>query len=243
MNAIAMGLDSEAQKLYEQFQGLEDSKQFYVSEQQQLNGWRTSMIEFAYILARTLNNYRVSETFEKDEENFRPLLNRLNRMLEIPQRTSEHKLTIRHRGLGLMHHPADKDADKDNDATTFDYVISCGDCVIDKPYIEYLVKNKIIDDPALLGKLDKAFQFFALTHIYTIEINLNDWGASNEKIINSCLMYWARYINGLAKDTNQVVRNESNEPDPNLTILARLNRLKLEDVEKLIRQIHTHFMS
>ncbi|MDO9263357.1 MAG: hypothetical protein Q7U02_05280 [Desulfosalsimonadaceae bacterium] len=239
MNEIAVGLDLEAQKLYEQFQGLEDSKQFYVSEQQQLNGWRTSMIEFAYLLARTLNNYRVSEAFEKDEENFRPLLNRLNRMLEIPQRTSEHKLTIRHRGLGLVH----QQTDKDNDETKFDYVISCGDCVIDKPYIEYLVKNKIIDDPALLGKLNKAFQFFALTNIYTIEINLNDWGAGNEQIINSCLMFWARYINELAKDTNQVVRNESNEPDPNLTILARLNRLKLQDVEKLIRQIHTHFMS
>lgn len=240
MNEVAIELDAEAQKLYAQLEGLEDAKQFYINEQQQLNGWRTCMVEFSYLLARILNNSRLSEAFVKEEDDFKPLMKMLNRMLEIPQRTSAHKLTIRHRGLGLVHHLADDDK-KD---TQFDYVISCGDCVIDKPYIEYLVKNRIIDDPAVQEKLEKAFQFFALTKIYTIEINLNDWSIGNkEQIVNSCLMFWAQYINEVAKDTQQVVHNESNEPDPNLTILTRLNRLKDQDVEKLIRQIHSRFMS
>jgi hypothetical protein len=238
MNEINVELDVEAQKLYEQLEGLEDAKHFYISEQQQLNDWRKCMVEFAYLLSRTLNNYRLSETFVKDEDNFQPLMKLLNRMLEIPQRTGKHKLIIRHRGLGIAHHPADDDKEE----TRFDYVISCGDCVIDKPYIEYLVKNRIIDDPALQTKLDKAFQFFSLTNIYTIEINLNNW-SSKKQIVGSCLIFWAQYINALAKDTKQVVHNESDNPDPNLTILARLNRLKDQDVEKLIRQIHRRFMA
>ena len=240
MNEIPVELDLEAQKIYEQFDGLEEAKRFYIGEQQQLNNWRKSMIEFAYLLSRTLNNYRLNEASEKEEDDFKPLMKRLNLMLEIPQRTDEHKLTIRHRGLDLANHPADED----NKETKFDFVISCGDCVIDKPYIEYLVKNKIIDDPVLQKKLDKAFQFFALTNIYTIEINLSEWGTgSSEQIVNSCLLFWARYFNELAKDEKNVVHNESDEPDPNLTILAKLNRLKQQDLENLIRKIHVRFMS
>ena len=239
MQKNSLELDLEAQKLYEQFQGLEDARQFYINEQQQLNEWRESMVEFAYLLSRMLNNYRISKDAVKSREEFRPLLKHLNRMLEIPQRTKAHKLTIRHRGLGLVHHQA---GDDDKEAQ-FDYVISCGDCVVDKPYIAYLVKHKIIDDPALVGKLYKAFQFFALAGIYTIEINLNDWSEDSARNISSCLMLWARYISELAKDSKRVVLNESNKPDPNLTILAGLNRFRPEDLEKLVRRIHSRFMN
>ncbi len=237
-NAI-VELDLEAQKLYEQFQGLEDVRQFYINEQQQLNEWRESMVEFAYLLSRTLNNYRLSNTFVKHKDEFRPLINQLSRMLEIPQRTKARKLTIRHRGLGLVHHQENTVGKE----TQFDYVISCGDCVVDKPYIAYLVKNKIIDDPALIGKLYKAFQFFAFAGIYTIEIDLNDWNEGSAQKINSCLMIWAQYVNEVAKDSKRVVYNESNHPDANLTILASLNHFNREDLEKLVRRIHSSFMN
>ncbi len=235
----AVELDLEAQKLYKQFQGLEDTRQFYINEQQQLNEWRESMVAFAYLLSRTLNNYRLSNTFVKNKKDFRPLMKQLSRMLDIPQRTKEHKLTIRHRGLGLVHYQEDT-GEKESQ---FDYVISCGDCVVDKPYIAYLVKNKIVDNPTLIGKLYKAFQFFAFAGISTIEINLNDWNEGSAQNINSCLMLWAQYINELAKDSKRVVYNESNQPDPNLTILANLNRFKREDLEKLVRRIHSRFMN
>lgn len=231
-------LDLEAQQLYAQFEGLEEAKQFYITEQQQLNGWRVSMMEFAYLLTRTLNSYRLSETFVKNPDDFKPLLKRLHRMLEIPQRTKEHKLTIRHRGLGFGNHTADSEKQE----SQFDYVVSCGDCVVDKPYMDYLVKNKIIDDPMLMKKLDQAFQFFAFAGIYTIEIDLTNWSSGSEQIISACLMCWARYVNALAHDSKRVVYNESNEPDPNLTILAKLSRFKRSDMEKLVRQIHTRFM-
>lgn len=238
MNTNNIELDLEARKLYEQLDGLEEARQFYINEQQQLNDWRRCMVEFSYLLARTLNHYRLSESFSKDEDDFKPLLKRLNRLLEIPQRTSGHKLTIRHRGLGLVHYGGTGDEED----STCDYVVSCGDCIIDKPYMDYLIRNKIIDDPALMKQMDKAFQFFALANIYTIEINLTDWGKNTQQIVSACMMSWARYINDLARDANLVVHNESNEPDPNLTILARLNRLKRHDLEKLIHQIHKRYM-
>jgi hypothetical protein len=238
MTSNNVQLDLEAQRLYEQLDGLEEARQFYINEQQQLNDWRRCMVEFTYLLARTLNHYRLSESFSKNEDDFHPLLKRLNRLLEIPQRTNEHKLIIRHRGLGLVHYGASGDEED----SSWDYVVSCGDCVIDKPYMDYLVRNKIIDDPALMEQMNKAFQFFALTNIYTIEINLTDWDKNTQQIISACMMSWARYMNDLAKDANLVVHNEANEPDPNLTILARLNRLKRSDLEKLIQQIHKRFM-
>jgi len=240
MQYATSALDYDAKSLYEQLEGIEDPRQFYVNEQEQLNDWRKCMVEFAYLLSYTLNNYSLSDTGLKDGEEFKPLMKRLNRMLEIPQQTSEPKLTIRHRGLGLVHHHVDDD----DEATQFDFVIACGDCVVDKPYIEYLVKNKIIDDPKLITKLDRAFQFFALAGIYTIEINLDDWGNHKEKLIKACLMIWARYVNELSKESpKKIVYNELNRPDPNLTILAKINRFKREDLQKIISKIHSHYMS
>jgi hypothetical protein len=115
--------------------------------------------------------------------------------------------------------------------------------MVDKPYINYLVKNKIIDEPNLIRKIDKAFQFFGTMEIYTIEINLNNWGKGMEQNINSCLKSWARYINELAKGSKHFVYNELNEPDPNLTNLARLNRFKRHDLQNLVHQIQRRYMS
>lgn len=240
MQYSTVQLDDSAKLLYASLDGIEDPKQFYASEQQQLNDWRRSMVEFVYLLAYTLNNYRLSDTFEQKEEDFKPLLKEIKRMLEIPKRKAEQKLTIRHRGLA-----ADNQNVNDKNGTAeFDFVISCGDCVIDKPYLTYLVKSKIIDEPKLITKLDKAFQFFALAGIYIIEINLKDWDKYRENLTNVCLMLWARYINEISKESPQkIVYNESNNPDPNLTIMAKINKFRREDLQKIVNLIHSHYIS
>ena len=234
-------LDDDAQELYRQLDGLEDPKKFlkhYMDEQEQLNDWRKAMVEFVYRLAFTLNNYRLTDTVVKDSEDIRPVMEVLNRVAGIPQRDSEKKVVIRHRGLGMMHHLSDS-----TEETKFDYVVSCGDCVIDKPYLEYLVKMKIIDDPSLIDKLDKAFRFFSLTGMYVIEIRLNEWGTKDKNMVNACLMFWARYFYEFAKGSKKLIFNESNKPDPNLTILAVLNRMKRDSFQNLVREIQKYYLN
>jgi hypothetical protein len=232
-------LDKEAKRLYQRFDGLDDPREFFVSEQEQVNDWRKCMVDFAYLLSYTLNNSRVNDTILRRADDYKPMIKRLKRMTEIPQWTEEPKLTIRHRGLGLVHHHANKD----DEETLYDYVIACGDCVVDKPYIKYLVQNKIIDAPGLIVKLDKAFQFFANAGIYIIEVDLADWDRQKEKLVSSSLMVWARYISDLSKDSKRVVYDELNRPDPNLTILAKLNRFRRKDLQKLVQQIHQRYMN
>jgi hypothetical protein len=147
-------------------------------------------------------------------------------------------VVIRHRGLGLRECLSDS-----TEETKFDYVVSCGDCVIDKPYLEYLIKMKIIDDPSLIQKLEKAFSFFSLSGIYIVEIRLNEWRDKDKQMINSCFVFWARYFNEFSKGSKNLIFNESNKPDPNLTILARLNGVKRESFQGLIREIHKHYLN
>jgi len=233
-------LDGEALDLYRQLDGLEDPNKFlkqYQDEQEQLNDWRKAMVEFVYLLAHTLNNYRLSDTTAKDTDEVRPIMDVMNRLAEIPQQDDK-KVIIRHRGLAL----ADRLSDSAEE-TKFDYVVSCGECVIDKPYLEYLIKMKILDDPSLLQKLDKAFRFFALTGIYVVEIRLNEWGTKDRQMIDSCFVFWARYFTESFKGSKNLICNESNKPDPNLTILARLNGIKRDSFQGLLQEIHKHYLN
>ncbi len=234
-------LDDEALELYQQLEGLEDPKKFlkrYQDEQEQLNDWREALVTFVHLLAHTLNNYRLSDIVAKDMDDIRPIMDVMSRLAEIPQRNKEKKVVIRHRGLGL----ADRLSDNPEE-TKFDYVVSCGDCVIDTPYLEYLIKMKIIDDPSLIQKIERAFRFFYLSGIYIVEIRLNEWQDKDKQLINSCFVFWARYFNELSKGSKHLIYNESNKPDPNLTILARLNGVKRESFQGLIREIHKHYLN
>ena len=234
-------LDDDAQDLYRQLEGLEDPRKYlkrYLDEQEQLNDWRKSMVEFVYLLAHTLNNYRLSEIDAKNMDDVGPIMKVMNRLAEIPQREREKKVVIRHRGLGLNERLSDS-----GEETKFDYVVSCGDCVIDKPFMEYLIKMKIIDDPSLLQKLDTAFRFFYLSGIYIVEIRLSQWGMKEKEMVNTCFVFWARYFNEFSKGSKNLIFNESNKPDPNLTILARLNRVKRESFQGLIHEIQKHYMN
>lgn len=224
-------LDDEAKKLFEQLDGLEDWEKYYFDEQKQLNDWRKCIVEFAYILASNLNNYRLSDTIIKNKDDIRPLMERLNVMSEIPSRGAK-KITIRHRGLGSA-----RDLIEGQDATRFDYVVSCGDCVVDKPFIDYLVKSKIMELPELNKKLDKAFRFFSRFGIYIIEMVFNDWELKDKQITDASLLLWARYFTNFTNDPAKVIRNEANKPDPNLTILAGLNRLKITQFQGIVNKV------
>jgi len=241
MDYATISLDMEAQDLYHEFNGLDDQSKYYklyANEQARLNQWQKCMVEFVYYLATTLNSFRLSDTIVKNKEDIRPLLKQLTRLSEIPQRTKEKKIVIRHRGLGLVHHM--RDGQQDNE---LDFVISCGDCVIDRPYLDYLYKMNLMDDPTLGKKLDKAFRFFSSAGIYIIEIKINDWLPEDQQLVNKALQFWARYFTEYSKGASNVIYNETGQPDPNLTIVARLNRVKKYSFQELIKTLGKQYMS
>jgi hypothetical protein len=241
MDYATIKLDMDAQELYHQFSGLEDRKKYYklyLNEQARLNQWQKSMVEFVYYLAAMLNSSRLSDTSVKNKEDIRPLIERLGRLAEIPQRGKEKKIIIRHRGLGLVHHKQDHSPD-----TELDYVISCGDCIIDRPYLDYLYKMNLMDDPGLAKKLDKAFRFFSLAGIYIIEIKINDWLPQDKQLINKSLLFWAKYYTEYNKGASSVIYNEKGQPDPNLTIVARLNRIKKYSFQELIKTLGKEYLN
>ncbi len=198
-------LDIEAMQLFEGIQGLDESEvnTYYTDEQRKMNDWRRCMVEFAYDLAFTLINYRLSESVIKNKEDMRSIIENLEVLAQIPAEGASKKVMVRHRGL-----TSGADSSKGGDNTGHDYVISSGDCIIDNQTLKYLIKNKIMDDKGLIKKLDRAFRFFSLFNIHILDVNLGEWELRDKQLVDASLLLWARYFTRV-KSKSGIVYDES----------------------------------
>ena len=221
-------LDYEAQKLYEQLEGLEECKvSHYSDEQRKLNDWRKCLVEFACYLAQTLNSYRLSDTVIRNKEDMKPLMGCLNVMADIPSRDKEKKVVIRHRGLSMS-----GNSPENQYFMKYDYVISVGDCMIDRQFLTHLVNSKVIGPPEIIAQLEKAFRFFSFTGVYIIELRLNEWALGDKKLTDASLLLWARYFTQVSLNSNRLIYNETGRPDPEPDPYFRIKRAESRDLSE-----------
>jgi hypothetical protein len=226
-------LNMAAQELFGQPDNPDDSKadDSYIDELAQLNNWRKNILEFTNNLAATLDGFNSSAPAVNSEERIRPLIENIDALTSIPTKGSDKKIIIRHRGLGRSAENAERDVFFDTD-----YVISVGDCVIDTQQLQYLVKFGIMDGRELGRKLQKTFQFFHLAGIYILEIYYHDWDAKDKQNFRDALVCWGRYLGGRQKGLG-VILDDTGQPDPNLSILAGLNKIPAEKFQAVADKV------
>lgn len=227
-------LNMAAQELFGQIDNPDAAKadSSYIDELAQLNNWRKSILEFAYNLAVTLDEFSSSGTAAKNQERIRSLIENIDDVTSIPIKENEKKIIIRHRGLCQSAINVEGDS-----FSNTDYVISVGDCVMDSQQLHYLVKFGIMDAGELGQKLKKTFQFFQLADIYILEIYYNDWNLKDKQNFQDALVCWGRYLSGRQKGSG-VILDETQHPNPNLSILAGLNKLKTEKFQEVTDKVH-----
>jgi len=226
-------LNMAAQALFGQSDdvGDKDVDSLFIDELQQLNDWRKSILEFAHNLAVTLDRYHSNDT-AKNKDNISSLIKNINVLTSIPTKESDKRIIIRHRGLS----PSIKETEPEYFLNN-DYVISVGDCVIDNQQLDYLVKFGIMDAKKLGEKLKETSQIFHLANIYIIEIRCNDWELKDQQTVYDALLFWGQYFKEYKKGFG-VVLDENKRPNPGLTILAGLNKLKLEKFQGVVDKVH-----
>ncbi len=213
-----------------------DAASNFIDELEQLNNWRKSLLDFTNDLAVAMGSFHINDT-ATNKSHIHSFVKGISTITAIPTKDSDKSIVIRHRGLS----PSDKHTDQEYFLNN-DYVISVGDCVIDNQQLDYLVKFGIMDAKELAEQLKKTFQFFHMANIYIITIRYNNWELKEQQTVHDALMAWGQYFTGYKKGFG-IVLDETGRPNAGLTILAGLNKLKLEKfqavadkVQKLVSQ-------
>ncbi len=226
-------LNNAAQELFGQMASSDtaSSESSFVDELAQLNNWRLNLLEFACNLGALLDGYRYTGVSAKTRVLTGSLMENISALAAVPTRTGDKKIVIRHRGLSGAARSNEKDF------FTIDYVVSVGDCVMDSQQLRYLVQFGIMDAGELGQKLGQTFSFFHAADIYSLEIFYQDWGPADQQRFTDALTSWGRYLSARQKGPD-VVTDENSRPDPNLSILAGLNRIPAEKFQSLIGKVH-----
>jgi hypothetical protein len=243
-------LDPEAQRLFEQFGGVESWKsdssteagsdrlaQNLLAEQRRLDNVRIIMIQMAYLISRYLSDAAFACRGANESEVFA----RLSQVIEKLSRQSGHLgcAFIRYRGA-----PSDPELPE-----KFDYEIIVGATMVDSLMAPRVAQRNSDLQENLPEQLLEAFGIFSDYGVNNIYIQLPD----NLPEQMSSLQMSLNILSGFrdARESGApivvgdeerhwsipVVNDENMYPDPNLTLIAGLNRISPKAMEQLVEKV------
>ena len=250
MEGARMELDPEAQMLFEQFSGMESWKsekkagqsaeslaQSLLNEQRRLDAVRILLIELAYWISR----YLKVDAFASDESAESKAFHKLSGIIS--------KLTDLSGGLGcafIRYRGSSTDVQLPN---KYDYEVIVGNTAVDGLMAPRVARRNPQIASRLPDHLMDAFSVFADYGVNNIYLELPDNPAGHLSALQLCL----RILSGFrsARQTGTpiqvemeghrqvlpVVSDENMFPDPNLTLLAGINRLSLKSMESLVNKV------
>jgi hypothetical protein len=131
-----------------------------------------------------------------------------------------------------------------------DYKIYFSDIVINLYTVSSMVRRVGGHMTYLNALILKSFQTFSENKILTLFVRITDTHSSKFEDLKTSLSIVARYQQALENvesliyhDGSQdismpIMKDERSQPDPNLTLLAGLNKIPGEAMEKLVREVH-----
>jgi hypothetical protein len=244
-------MDKETEKLYAELGGIgtpdtikpaliktEPSAAAPSGQDESLDRWRTVLVELAYILNASLRDAHYWEGVKADKDTVSQFEDNLRELAQMP----DHDGTIRifHRGVQNAEVP-----------DQIDYVIELGDVVVDVPAIKALTRRMGLRVKHLEGRLQKSFEAFATQAIKTMTIAIPEDSTESTEAVSLALRVMSSFNYAVENespirytvDENECsltpVINEAGQPDPNLTMVAALNRINAEAMQNLAANVHT----
>jgi len=243
-------LDKAAQDLFEALGGIDRSERTVERSQgdfasalgnaeTRLDEWRVLLIDFVFQFAGYLKGLRLKGTSVQPSE-MNDLLPLLEQLAKMPDRGGQ--ILIRFRGM--LAGPAIRDG------RGSDYVVNCGHVTVDIPIVKSMVNRWGAAAFHLTGRLNTAFERFSAMEIATCSIALGTWTTQTNDQMRLCLEALGRYYVGISRTASLigpssavssaasgVVLDAHQRPDPNLTMLAGVNRLTVEAVQALADKV------
>jgi hypothetical protein len=246
-------LDEAAQELFKALGGIdtselggndlhagEDLASALGEEETRMDAWRILLIEFVFRLAGHLKGLRLTGATSDRAAELNGLFPYLERLLQMPDRGN--KVLLRFRGMltGI----------EGKGGRASDYVLSYGPVTVDIPIVKAMVNRRGIGASHLPGRLATAFELFTAMGITTCCLSLKEWSEKTRDQMRRCLEALGRYFVGIslaaplmkmpspASTPEPVVVFDAHQrPDPNLTMLAGVNRLTVGQIQGLADKV------
>lgn len=248
-------LDDAAEKLYQMLGGVDTSNRVepglslsekegliesLMEQEKQLDSWRCSLVELGHQFGSFFKGVRISGLTANTAAEIDAII---DAMISLHHRipSQDNSVQIRFRG---RRGPGDS-----TNSESLDYILLTGHLMVDMSVTKGLSKRLGVTATHLPGRLLSTFEEFALLDINNFRISIGAGRQEDLDQLNLSLQILARYFRhivgggSLAKNVVQesgaplVIFNENQQPDPNLTMLAGINRLKRESMQELVSKI------
>ena len=235
-------LDDEAQELFNELNTDSESPPratpaYSLSmDETELDAWRALLIEAVHLIASHIVEKLLLEGIKKEKTSIARLGALFGKILDSP--FDANVIRVCHRGF----------ASSASRSGELDYELVFGDIMIDLSVARSMAKRMGVRMSHLDKRLKKAFEVFSNHAINSLDIRLPDPDSTRQmEAFRFCLLILARYdqaskMNGpirIEQDGQAkkipLIQNHLRQYDPNLTILAGLNRLSASAMEKLVK--------
>ena len=201
------------------------------------NDWQIGLIELVHNLSSYFMDVRYWEGIETEKETFNQLIDTFKKLVKMPGHDGG--VLIRYRGF-----PSGSKS-----STEQDYVVSFGDLQIDRNTAAVVIKKQGLTMSHLAGRMGKAFGIFAEHSIRNLYLQIPSEDPQAYGRLKVALHLLSRYPQAIKSDAPIVVevdgqslavpiiKDERDQPDPNLTLVAGLNRLTDEQMRALIEKV------
>jgi hypothetical protein len=235
-------LDENAQRLYEQIEGVEFGRlatfgEALSNEERKLNICRSLLGKLADLLAACLRDPQLM----KDAKTSKGFLNEFLAVLQELGRMPDHdgKILIRHRGLLTGAKASEK----------IDYVVLFGNILFDIATAATVAKS-LDDVPAdLQTRLTGAFQVFSDHGINSLFLQISEKSPARSDALQIALHILSYYSQAmrpgssatfektLSETSFPLIHDERNQPDLNLTLLAGVNGTSPETMKAVVQKV------
>jgi hypothetical protein len=206
------------------------------ARQDDLNRWRILLVELAYLLNASFQDVHYWEGVKAEKNTFSQFV----RMLQELDQMSVHDGTIR---INFRGSQTGKISEK------LDYVIKFGDITVDLAGISALTRRMGLRFKHLEGRLLRAFETFGVQGIKTLILKIPAKSDHSIEIMRISLRVISCYQQAVESNSAIVftkdgkefslppILDETNQPDPNLTLVAALNGLNPELMQDLVGKV------
>ena len=243
MDDNKINLDDEAERLFSQFEGMEDQRkgrsaaelmaESLLEEQKQQDVWRILICDIAHRIAGYLKPAGQDSSPREQDQLFTQLSETLSKLSQLPHHAG--RILIRYRGLSSDREIPEKK----------DYEILFGNMAVDLELVPPMIKRNGQLFAHLMENLLDAFGTLSENGINNLSLNLplGD-GDSKAQLKKSLLILSAFYraqdrsgdlaVEAEAPTSVPVAVDENGAADPNLTLVGGLNRLSAGTMKNLV---------
>lgn len=245
----AITLDEEAQRLFEQFGGMQSYEkkaaipsaerlaQGLLEEQKRHDVVRILMVQAVYLISRYLTSLRFYADDPRETKTFANLAKVLARLNQVPGHLG--CLMIRYRGT-----PSDADMPE-----KYDYELVFGHTYVDSTIVRHTARRNSQQWSKLPDHLLDAFTVLSDYGVNNIFVRLPENLQAELPAMRLCMKVLSgfreacnnrspiRIQAGNTERTIALVNDESMFPDPNLTLLAGLNRLNPASMAQMVDKV------